>query len=69
MTMTTRLDSLRKKLAARDGTPGYEKNCEALRLEIARLEGSTVTPATETTSPEPAEKPKRAKRKPKSGDA
>lgn len=38
MTMTTRLDSLRKKLAARDGIPGYKKNCEALRLEIARLE-------------------------------
>lgn len=38
MTMTTRLDSLRKKLAARDGISGYKKNCEALRLEIARLE-------------------------------
>lgn len=38
MTMTTRLDSLRKKLAARDGIPGYKKNCEALRLEITRLE-------------------------------
>lgn len=38
MTMTNRLDSLRKKLAARDGIPGYKKNCEALRLEIARLE-------------------------------
>lgn len=38
MTMTTQLDSLRKKLAARDGIPGYKKNCEALRLEIARLE-------------------------------
>lgn len=69
MTMTNRLDSLRKKLAARDGIPGYKKNCEALRAEIARLEGSTVQPATETTSPEASEKPKRAKRKPKSGDA
>ena len=38
MTMTTRLDSLRKKLAARDGIPGYKKNCEALWMEIARLE-------------------------------
>ena len=65
----TRLVKLRQKLAARAGGPGYEKNCEALRAEIARLEGSTVQPATETTSPEASEKSKRAKRKPKSGDA
>ena len=38
----TRLVKLRQKLAARAGVPGYEKNCEALRAEIARLEGSTV---------------------------
>lgn len=48
----TRLVKLRQKLAARAGVPGYEKNCEALRAEIARLEGSTVAPATETTSPQ-----------------
>lgn len=35
----TRLDKLRRKLSAREGTPGYEKNCEAIRQEIARLEG------------------------------
>lgn len=33
-----RIDDLKKKLAARQGVPGYEKNCEALRAEIARLE-------------------------------
>lgn len=37
----TRLVKLRQKLAARAGVPGYEKNCETLRAEIARLEGST----------------------------
>lgn len=65
----TRLVKLRQKLAARAGVPGYEKNCGALRARIALLEGSTVAPATETTSPEVPEKPKRAKRKPKSDDA
>lgn len=53
----TRLVKLRQKLAARAGVPGYEKNCEALRTEIARLEGSTVAPATETTSSEASEEP------------
>lgn len=38
ITETPRLLALRKKLAARDGKPGYEKNCEALRAEIAKLE-------------------------------
>lgn len=42
----SRLMKLRRKLAAREGTPGYEKNCEALRAEIARLEGSTQQPAS-----------------------
>lgn len=53
----TRLVKLRQKLAARAGIPGYEKNCEALRAEIARLEGSTVQPATETTSPDNSDAP------------
>lgn len=34
---TPRLASLRKKLAAREGKKEYEKNCEAIRAEIARL--------------------------------
>jgi hypothetical protein len=34
-----RLASLRKKLAARDGKKEYAKNCDAIRAEIARLEG------------------------------
>lgn len=36
--MTDRLASLRKKLAAREGNPGFKKNSEELRKEIARLE-------------------------------
>lgn len=40
----SRLIKLRQKLNARAGTPGYEKNCEALRAEIARLEGGTIQP-------------------------
>jgi hypothetical protein len=38
----TRLVKLRQKLASRDGTPGYEKNCTAIRQEIARLERGTI---------------------------
>jgi len=41
-----RLVKLREKLAARDGTPGFERNCTAIRQEIARLERSTI-PSTE----------------------
>lgn len=35
----TRLEQLKAKLRARDGQPGYQQNCEAIRAEIARLEG------------------------------
>lgn len=35
---TKRLAELRAKLKARDGKPGFEKNCEAIREEIKRLE-------------------------------
>lgn len=45
-----RLLKIRKKLAARDGVPGYEKNCGALRVEIARLEISTIPSQSDTTS-------------------
>lgn len=38
----TRILVLRKKLAARENTPGYEKNCQKIREEIARIEGSTL---------------------------
>ena len=41
----TRLLALRQKLKARDGKPGYEKNCEAIRAEISRLERATARPA------------------------
>ena len=36
-----RLVARRRKLAARDGKPGYEKNCEMIKAEITRLEGTT----------------------------
>lgn len=35
-----RLASLRRKLEARKDTPGYEKNCEKIRAEIAKLEAA-----------------------------
>lgn len=34
----THLEKLKNKLRAREGVPGYEKNCEVIRAEIARLE-------------------------------
>lgn len=35
-----RLKKLKQKLKAREGTPGYEKNCDALLAEIKRLSGA-----------------------------
>lgn len=35
----TYLETLKAKLAAREGKAEYKKNCEELRKEIARLEG------------------------------
>lgn len=35
---TDRLTQLRAMLAAREGKPGFKRNVEALRAEIARLE-------------------------------
>lgn len=34
----TRIDDLKRKLAARTGKPGFEENVKAIRAEIARLE-------------------------------
>ena len=45
----TRLIALRSKLKAREGVAGYEKNCEELRKEIARLEPSTLTTSGEAS--------------------
>lgn len=39
-----RLASLRAKLKARDKVPGYEKNCDAIRAEIAKLEAAHTGP-------------------------
>lgn len=50
-----RLVELRRKLAARTSrgkaVPGYEKNVEAIKEEIARLEAITAAPA-ESENPE-----------------
>lgn len=43
MSEETRLDALRRKLAAREREPAFASNCEALRLEIARLEAEAET--------------------------
>lgn len=32
-----RIEQLQRKLRAREGVSGFEKNCEELRREIARL--------------------------------
>lgn len=34
----TRIEELKAKLAAREGKPGLEKNCEAIKAEITKLE-------------------------------
>ena len=34
----TELERLRAKLRAREGRPGFEKNCEEIRARIAELE-------------------------------
>lgn len=36
----TELDTLKAKLAARDGRPGFEDNVKELRKRIAELEGT-----------------------------
>lgn len=41
MSNADRLSKLRKKLTSRTGIPGYEKNCEMIKAEIARLEAMT----------------------------
>lgn len=33
-----RIENLKAKLRARDGKPGYEKNCDEIREQIANLE-------------------------------
>lgn len=40
--MGSRLDELKRKLAAREGKSEYKDNCMALRAEIARLEANEV---------------------------
>jgi hypothetical protein len=35
---TPRIEALKRKLKAREGKKEFEKNCEEIRAEIARLE-------------------------------
>jgi hypothetical protein len=35
--MLSRIETLQKKLKAREGQSGFEKNCEMIRQEIERL--------------------------------
>lgn len=39
-----RIEHLEAKLAAREGKPGYEKNVEAIKAEIARLDRVQAEP-------------------------
>lgn len=55
----SRLADLKKKLRARENTSGYEKNCEAIRAEIARLENPPVT-TVEDSEPVAAGIPQRS---------
>jgi hypothetical protein len=50
--MTSRLEALEKKLAARAGIPGYEKNCEDIRAEIARITACQEQAATSPVASE-----------------
>jgi len=40
----TRLADLRRKLAARDGKPGFKRNAEAVKAAIAELEKKSQEP-------------------------
>lgn len=42
MTDTTRIEALKRKLAAREGKAEFKQNCIGLRDEIARLEAPPV---------------------------
>ena len=46
-----RIAGLKAKLAKRDGVPGYEKNVEAIRQEIERLEAIKTLPVASSDDP------------------
>lgn len=56
MTISSAIDEqlakYRKKLTAREGQPGYEKNCEMLKTQIAKLEEIAAHHAEITASRE-----------------
>lgn len=37
----SRLEDLKRKVKAREGSKEYEKNCEEIRKEIARIENGS----------------------------
>jgi hypothetical protein len=59
----SRIDDLKRKLAARQGIPGYEKNVAEIQTEIARLEAlpKALLPEGEEVQ-SVASKPKKTKR-------
>jgi hypothetical protein len=51
-----RLAKLRERLRSREGKPGLEANCAAIRAEIARLENLDLTTIGEVEEAEPVKR-------------
>jgi hypothetical protein len=51
-----RLAKLRERLRSREGRPGLEANCAAIRAEIARLENLDLTTVGEVEEVEPVKR-------------
>lgn len=50
--LETRIADLKRKLAARSGRAEYVENCEALKVEITRLEALQFNAALASENPE-----------------
>jgi hypothetical protein len=57
-----RLDKLRERLRSREGKPGLEANCAAIRAEIARIENLDLTTIKKVEEAEPVKQPWKVKR-------
>jgi hypothetical protein len=57
-----RLGKLRERLKSREGKPGLEANCAAIRAEIARLENLDLTTVGEVEEAEPVKQSRKVKR-------
>lgn len=47
------ITELKAKLAQRTGQPGYSRNCEAIKAEIARIEAPACPDCGNAHSPRP----------------